>query len=91
MSDGHGTVSELQQRRERSLAATILECGDGALLWHRGHVAIELLWRTGRAGGPLLARAMDAPLSFCHSRWFDGDNSPGESGDRSPHSKVVAV
>ena len=62
MSDGHGTVSELQRQRERSLAATILECGDGALLWRRGHVAIELRCRPGRAGGPLLARAMDAPV-----------------------------
>ena len=81
-TDGHGWGGE---------AGGGLECGDLSPLLRRRLVAVELSDASGRAGVLALARAVTLPVRIARPSRFDGDKSPWESGDKSPHSKARAV
>jgi len=65
--------------RTAGLRASVLECGD-----------LSPLWLLGRLVGKAEPRAA-APGGFPTRGTFDGDRSPAESGDKSPHSKTLAL
>ncbi len=64
-----------------------LECGDSSPLLRRRLVAVEVPGASGHANVAALARAVDALIPIVAPSKFDGDKSPRESGDKSPHSK----
>ena len=63
------------------------ECGDLSPLLRRRLVAVKRSCAFAHAGVMALARAVIAAVAHARRRQFDGDQSPRESGDKSPQSK----